>query len=232
MKKRLVLITTSLIAFSSSFVSLADQYDWNYKSKHEKRTPVGNKEFLDPDSSSNRVSSPFKGFYLKGELGYSHSLPRSFSYNSTPITAKADKQLGAGFGLGYNLTENFKADLTFNKLGTSQWSYNNLNAKVSVNTIMFRGTYKFYVGHPSISPFIALGAGLAKDTRKELKNITQTTQSATNFCWDVGLGIALPINNNLSAELTYRYTNAGKTVVNVGQYIYNNFMIGLSYDFN
>lgn len=168
------------------------------------------------------------------------------NYNDN-FGSKTKWVFGGGAALGYDFNEKFnvpirteldfmfrgKASANNNLFSISDvWGGSSADFKneVTLNTFMLNGFYDFR-NESAFTPYISAGIGLANlkhklglqgrvwDASDELIYNGHDSKSKTqnNFAWSLGLGVQYAINSDLSMDLSYRYLDAGKSTLSIGQ---------------
>lgn len=143
---------------------------------------------------------------------------------------------------------------TFDTYGIS-----NFNAKYKVRslTVMANAYYDILTTN-NFTPYLTLGAGLARNTVKETETINATggikytsfkrdmpaqhasiTTSKNNFAYKLGAGVKYSINQSFDVDLRYQYVDLGKIKVNEtkisrqekGKLSSSEFIVGVTYKF-
>ncbi len=187
------------------------------------------------------------GWYLRGDVGVgmqsfsrfdlepASTLPATFTVNEHDIQDTAM----AGFGVGYELNNWFRFDVTgeyrtqaafkaitsFNQgtcvvvtvIGTCFDNYSgNFSAAVFMaNAYVDLGTWW------CITPFIGAGIGTAFDRVSGVEDVgplppgtigfgfANNTSSTWNLAWNVQAGLSYNVSNNLKIDFSWRYLNMG-----------------------
>ncbi len=108
----------------------------------------------------------------------------------------------------YALRTNWQA----NDSGHLYGNYYSLDASINVQTIMANVYYDFY-NESDFTPYIGagLGMGIVNSSFEVDTHVRSVSRDSINtvFAWNIGAGIAYAINENVSADLGYRYLNLG-----------------------
>jgi opacity protein-like surface antigen len=186
-----------------------------------------------------------QGLYVGGEIG--GVVHQNFTFTDTsPGAANCDLCTSqfpsslkngwvAGGKIGYRLTPNFRADFTLDYL--SRVSVTGQSTTVppstgSANLASLVGLYNVYADLTPIpalgflQPYLTAGLGFARNSlgvtsgNSVLGPFTISSNSETNFAWDVGLGVSVPLSPGISGDLGYRFMELGEirtgSIVTIG----------------
>jgi opacity protein-like surface antigen len=182
----------------------------------------------------------FGGWYLRGDIGFSNQrvdrLNNALDVNNTSSVQNLGFNTAGifGLGVGYRVNNWFRADITGEYRGNSQFfgkdsitypggfgtdAYNATKSEwvVLANAYVDLGTWW------CMTPFIGAGVGGA---RVSINNFTDQglaiqggpvlpalafgdNVSKWNFAWALHAGVAYKVNQNFTVELAYRYLNMG-----------------------
>jgi opacity protein-like surface antigen len=182
----------------------------------------------------------FGGWYLRGDIGFSNQSVSRLNNVLDAGNTSSDQRLGFnsagifGLGVGYQVNHWFRADLTGEYRGNSNFN--------GVDLITFPGGFGADTYHATksewlvlanayvdlgtwwcITPFVGAGVGTA---RVSIANFTDQgitnagggalpglaigdNVSKWNFAWALHAGLAYKVNPNFTVELAYRYLNMG-----------------------
>lgn len=97
--------------------------------------------------------------------------------------------------------------------------YTKQKDKARMNTLMLNGYYDIETGTP-FTPFIGAGLGVAFDKLQHdyheqyeggyYSYISKYSKSKTKFAWNVAVGAAYKVTDNIDIDFTARYIDAGK----------------------
>jgi opacity protein-like surface antigen len=144
----------------------------------------------------------------------------------------------AEFEWGIDAKAKVKSDMVANPgIGTE--------GEFTINTFLINAYYDFNTGTP-ITPYAGLGAGFAHINAKVASygiatNAVAGDSSDNVLVYNIGAGAAYAINDNISIDLGYRYTNLAKpeirganddTVANVKSKLFSHeVLLGVRYTF-
>lgn len=140
---------------------------------------------------------------FKAKAGYSKKRPRVMALFN--------------LGIGHKITESIRSDLDFN-YGEILYKGNKSKQRSNMIGVLATGHYDIISISKSTTPYVSIGAGFARTNAGTLVN-TETTRkvypgkSATDFVWNVGLGIKFNIDKDYTLDLGYRYAELGEIKV-------------------
>ena len=181
------------------------------------------------------VVEDFGGWYLRGDIGFSNQrvdrLNNALDVNNTSSVQRLNFNSAGifGLGVGYKVNNWFRADITGEYRGNSQFfgtdhltyagpaygvdTYNATKSEWVVlgNAYVDLGTWW------CVTPFIGAGVGGA---RVSIANFTDTNTptggvafgdnvSKWNLAWALHAGVAYKVTPNFTVELAYRYLDMG-----------------------
>jgi opacity protein-like surface antigen len=236
--KKILLLTSALTlaAFASSASEGAQSLDHLKRKPHHEQTEAPVVETSPTETLSKT------GFYGKIEGGYSALMSKTQTKTNGTISTKAKNKLNMGAAIGYNIDDNFRAELGLNKLGTVKLAGNvtspaadTFAGKMKAYTLMLRGIYQINLNAP-VKPFVLAGIGGANSSYS-VSTGNLTTKSRKSLAFELGAGLDMPINDAVVAELSYRYTNIGSPKQTDGNVTFkptngfNNVLLGLRFNF-
>ncbi len=183
----------------------------------------------------------FGGWYLRGDIGFSNQHVQRLNNVLDATTLTSDQHLGFntagifGLGAGYTFNNWFRADVTGEYRGNSNFS--------GVDLITYNGGFGSDTYHATksewlvlanayvdlgtwwcITPFVGAGVGGARVSVNNFidQGLTNTggagpvpslaigdNVSKWNFAWALHAGLAYKVSPNLTFELAYRYVDMG-----------------------
>ncbi|HKS20590.1 MAG TPA: outer membrane beta-barrel protein [Bradyrhizobium sp.] len=181
------------------------------------------------------VVEDFGGWYLRGDIGFSNQRVSRLNnvLDATAIASRQNLSFNTagifGLGVGYKVNNWFRADVTGEYRGNSQFfgtdnltypgpafgadTYNATKSEWVVlgNAYVDLGTWW------CMTPFIGAGVGGA---RVSIANFTDTNTptggvaygdnvAKWNFAWALHAGVAYKVSPNFTVELAYRYLDMG-----------------------
>lgn len=155
-------------------------------------------------AASNAHAIDFSKPYVLGEAGY------SFGIKDT-----GDAGI-LGIGAGYHVNEFLRSDLTVAYRG---WGDVNMKANEGSRTTdvwSIPALVNLYATMPLNNVFSVYGMGglgMAWNVTDDMRDAKGATK--TNFAWTAGVGFDYMVNNCLSLDLGYRYTDLGQARVKV-----------------
>jgi len=180
----------------------------------------------------------FGGWYLRGDIGFSNQRVKRLSNvldagNTTSVQNLGFNTAGIfGLGLGYRVNNWFRADVTGEYRGNSQF--------FGTDVISFPGGFGAHTYHATkseslalanayvdlgtwwgVTPFVGAGAGAARVSIANFTDFGVTSAgvlpapafgenlSKWNFAWALHAGVAYRVSPNFTVELAYRYLDMG-----------------------
>jgi len=193
-----------------------------------------------PPAYAPAVVEDFGGWYLRGDIGFSNQrVDRLNNALDTTLTSSVQTNnfntAGIfGLGVGYKVNNWFRADITGEYRGNSQFLGKDVNTfPGGVGTDTYHGTKSEWVvlGNAyvdlgtwwCITPFIGAGVGgarvsIANFTDAGITNIGGLVSpsvafgdnmSKWNFAWAAHAGLAYKVTPSFTVELAYRYLDMG-----------------------
>ena len=182
----------------------------------------------------------FGGWYLRGDIGFSNQsvsrLNNALDVNNTTSQQSLGFNTAGIFGLGagYQFNHWFRADLTGEYRGNSQFfGTDRITYPGGIGTDTYHATKSEWLVLANayvdlgtwwcMTPFIGAGVGTA---RVSIANFTDqgianngggalpglalaNNVAKWNFAWALHAGLAYKVNPNFTVELAYRYLNMG-----------------------
>jgi opacity protein-like surface antigen len=187
------------------------------------------------------VIEEFGGWYLRGDIGMTNQRVKELYNNDYNLVASVDTQQKAfdssmlfGLGVGYQFNSWFRADLTGEYRGRS--NFHGLDVVRNFSGTRYTDDYtgsksewlallNAYVDLGTwynLTPFVGAGIGAAYVTIHDFKDTCATVAVCTggsvatgkdnskwNFAWALHAGVAYKVTNALTLELAYRYVSLG-----------------------
>lgn len=155
-------------------------------------------------------------FYAKVEGGWS----KLNNIKIKTVKSKAKNDGFAGVGIGYNIMNNFRADLTFSHFFNPTFSSINEDKKsktnYKINTILLNGFVDLFDASVA-KVFVGAGVGTAHINGKiKTTNLTTNTTASTKIkaknylSYAVYAGASAEVAPCVNAELTYSYRDFSK----------------------
>jgi opacity protein-like surface antigen len=182
----------------------------------------------------------FGGWYLRGDIGFSNQkvdhLNNALDANNTTSVQNLSFNTAGifGAGVGYQFNHWFRADITGEYRGNSDFSgTDQISYPGGVGTDVYHATKSEWVALANayvdlgtwwcITPFVGAGVGAA---RVSIANFTDQgianngggalpglaladNVAKWNLAWAIHAGVAYKVNPNFTVELAYRYLNMG-----------------------
>lgn len=148
------------------------------------------------------------GWYLRGDISYSAGDP---VYDFTGVT---HRRFGGGVGVGYHFTDNLRADLTVNYLGSDRVSFDDgvdsFNASYGAWSGLVSGYYDIatVVG---ITPYVGAGVGLTYSRHRgeadfaAIPPAISWSDRSYDFAYALMAGASYKVSDNLSVDLGYQF---------------------------
>jgi opacity protein-like surface antigen len=186
------------------------------------------------------VIEDFGGWYLRGDIGFSNQkvdhLNNALDANNTTSVQNLSFNTAGifGAGVGYQFNHWFRADITGEYRGNSDFSgTDQISYPGGVGTDVYHATKSEWVALANayvdlgtwwcITPFVGAGVGAA---RVSIANFTDQgianngggalpglaladNVAKWNLAWAIHAGVAYKVNPNFTVELAYRYLNMG-----------------------
>ncbi|TLU84238.1 MAG: porin family protein [Chlorobium sp.] len=165
-------------------------------------------------------ASAFANTYVSASAGI--GLPNK--WQETGYTTDVDTNLAINGAIGYD----FGSTRMEASAGYQKHDHTNTSEDFSVLSFMANGYYDFH-GMSNVTPYLMAGAGIGSF------NVSWDTRNASSFIWQVGAGMGIKIDKNLSFDFGYRYLKPEGLVCptdgNKITWSSNNFLVGLRYGF-
>ncbi len=159
--------------------------------------------------------------YAKTDVDYSQMHGKT--YRSSDLD---DKVWGAKLAVGvatpvphgavrteleYAFSQTFKADFTDAETAKAG---GRAKMKGDINTYMLNAYYDIDTG-TKFTPYVGAGMGVARLKARgnvdfDGERVSDFSKSKNNFAWQLGAGAAYALTDNVSVDVGYRYTDAGK----------------------
>ncbi|MHA3052375.1 outer membrane protein [Acinetobacter sp. ANC 4640] len=175
---------------------------------------------------SSHAATLAESAYVSAKVGVGIEDAHNKKYSNsegTNISSKSDSEsvftgsLAYGFNLApvYNIP--VRAELEYAYHDTADFSFSEVctscQLSTKVQTVMLNGYYDFK-NKSAFTPYVSLGLGNSSIKTTAHNDNFSKAKTTNDFAWSVGLGVAYTINPNFSADLGYRYLDAGKASVN------------------
>jgi opacity protein-like surface antigen len=186
------------------------------------------------------VIEDFGGWYLRGDIGFSNQRVERLNNVLDATTTSSVQNLGFntagifGLGVGYKINNWFRADVTGEYRGNSQFfGTDRISFQGGVGTDTYHATKSEWVvlanGYVDlgtwwcITPFVGAGiggarVGIANFTDQGIANLGGgalpslafgDNVSKWNLAWALHAGLAYKVTPNFTVELAYRYLDMG-----------------------
>jgi len=179
----------------------------------------------------------FGGWYLRGDIGFSHQRIKNVEFVPGPTLPPLDSQttlsvgteIGSIFGLGigyqyawfrFDVTGEYRGNATFhsvNRIVAAGNVFPETNHGIKSEWVVLANVYADLGTWWCITPFIGAGIGGAYNTISNFTDIAviqngnnfAATASKWNLAWALHAGLAYKVTPNFTIELAYRYLNLG-----------------------
>ena len=187
---------------------------------------------------STSVLAAENKFYIKANAGVS-KLNRAYD-KSTWLTMRSKTIAFFGAGLGYNIMDNVRVDLTLEhfvnpqlkktgnvnyqtRSGVFRQQTRTVKHKANINSLMINGYVDvFNIG--VVKVFAGAGVGLAQ-VKEKISRIfgdsttrTDSIKKANNIAYQATLGVSAAVLPGVNAELSYSWKDFGKTKLKMTPY--------------
>ena len=188
-----------------------------------------------PPAYAPPVVEDFGGWYLRGDIGFSNQrvdrLNNALDANNLTSQQKLSFNTAGIFGLGagYRFNNWFRADVTGEYRGNSQFlGKDSITYAGGFGTDVYHATKSEWVvlanGYVDLgtwwcmTPFIGAGVGGARVAINGFTDLNIPTGGVAygdntakwNFAWALHAGVAYDVTPNFKMELAYRYLNLGE----------------------
>ena len=199
------------------------------------------------------VSSAASGMYLAPKflmtVQNTGIVDRSSSMGGLGLDPYSQFTLGGALAAGYDFWPQqmlpLRVEIEFAMRGNSETEWSGMfgTAEMTFNsTTLLANVYYDFHNSTAFTPSIGAGLGLAfnylgVDTEYYNGYGDSMDDRQTNFAWQVGVGVAYAINENIAVDAAYRYLDLGYTQLDshygdMGIRPYNHeFMLGLRFGF-
>ena len=199
------------------------------------------------------VSSAASGMYLAPKflmtVQNTGIVDSSSSMGGLGLDPYSQFTLGGALAAGYDFWPQqmlpLRVEIEFAMRGNSETEWSGMfgTAEMTFNsTTLLANVYYDFHNSTAFTPYIGAGLGLAfnylgVDTEYYNGYGDSMDDRQTNFAWQVGVGVAYAINENIAVDAAYRYLDLGYTQLDshygdMGIRPYNHeFMLGLRFGF-
>jgi len=172
------------------------------------------------------------GWYLRGDIGYTFNDPFKLEdFGNDPIYSYKDeyRAFSGSVGVGYNITDMFRAEVNFGLLPSAESSLNYLTAddgglvisdvSVSTDNQLWSGMFNLYADlgtFAGITPYI--GGGIGAVYNKRSLNASEDfvddifvdtsfsdTKRQFDLAYSLAAGLSYAISKNVEVDLGYEY---------------------------
>jgi opacity protein-like surface antigen len=135
-------------------------------------------------------------FFIKANAGFSklNKIKRLKSENSSFI----------GAGVGYNIMDNVRSDLTFDHFVNPTFKGQGKKTKADINTFLLNGYIDLF--DISITKlFVGVGAGVARTKIRESSSVSAKSKAENNFSYAAYIGVSTEFAPSFHGELVYSW---------------------------
>lgn len=180
-----------------------------------------------------------EGLYFAGKLGLNLQSLHGANHG---LSGEQDQTVGLGAALGYDFypaaTMPVRMELELMYQTEAKHADSGSTLKDSISTVFVNGYYDFHTG-TIFTPYLGLGIGTAwVDSKGDVSGRGAGSNTETNFAWNVGAGVGIELDYNLTFDLNYRYAGFGtartgstSNGVADGSLRTHQFLAGLRYTF-
>ena len=204
----------------------------------------------------------FGGWYLRGDIGFNNQRVRRLNNVLDANNTSSVQNLGFntagifGLGVGYRVNNWFRADVTGEYRGNSQfYGTDQITFPGGVGTDTYHATKNEWVVLANayvdlgtwwcLTPYIGAGIGGARvniigfrdDGFNNVGGLSVSTAYAAdaskfNFAWALHAGITYKVTQSMSIDLGYRYLDMGNGMTGATRAFDNSFVNGGPFTFN
>ena len=175
------------------------------------------------------------GVYVAPRLGYG-TMKGTFTavepgYDDERIGSQSKGAAVLGLAVGYDFKRQFslpiRAELEYAYLGKASKNYKDIDEDGDLQVLkmtlggstLFANTYFDLHNDSAFTPYVSVGLGYSfvsakgKFSYPEYSGVTVAQfkeKTSTNFAWNLGIGAAWKLTDNIALDLGYRYANLGK----------------------
>lgn len=157
------------------------------------------------------------GFYIGGKVGTAIVHPEKIEHKDAKPGSYSkgvfSSSLVGGYDFFYDYNMPIRTELDFTMRSDAKKDIEK-DTKIKVathaNTLLANVYYDFYTG-TAFTPYLNTGAGLTFNKLKIGPDGSEESKKKTKFAWTVGLGSSYKFTHALSADLSVRFVDAGKT---------------------
>ena len=155
------------------------------------------------------------GWYLRGDLGYSFNRFKRADFDGTRFNGDLKESFVFGGGVGYQITDYFRTDLTLDYSTRSKFTTDYDNSKMSGLSAL-ANAYVDLANFGGVTPYVGAGLG---GTRVKWDDMALTAngnelsgQADWRFTYALMAGASVDLTHNLKLDAGYRFrhVNGGK----------------------
>ncbi|HJB65374.1 MAG TPA: outer membrane beta-barrel protein [Candidatus Mailhella merdavium] len=151
-----------------------------------------------------------EGLYFAGKLGLNF---QSLDNANRGLSGEKDQTIGIGAAMGYDFyplaAMPVRVELELMYQTEAKYTNAGTTLKDSISTVFVNGFYDFHTG-TIFTPYVGLGIGTAwVDSEGSVNGYGTGTNTESNFAWNIGAGLGIELDYNLSFDINYRYAGFG-----------------------
>lgn len=191
------------------------------------------------------VPAPVGGWYLRGDIGYSAPKFKGADYttygkgcnqcgtdgvvvNDKTLDGKLKGSFLLGGGIGYQVTDYFRTDLTLDYMTRSKFSSDRDESRMSALSLL-ANAYVDLGNFNGITPYVGAGIG---GTRVKWDDVVDTQNGGVlpgaanwRFTWALMAGLSYDLTDSLKLDAGYRFRR-----VEGGKMFDGNYQVGAGFD--
>lgn len=191
-------------------------------------------------------------FYLRADAGAALDMDRKVTLRTgNVLTLKGKRSASADLGVGYNVSEEFRAEVIFlhrfnpkmngsaPRFPGSQLTHH-IRTRAKIETLMFRGyfdIYNFEIG----KIFAGAGVGISQVSQKvtwsfvnregtTIRPGNSTNKKKNNLAYSLAAGVSFKASEGINLDLQYNWSDFGHAKNSSVKYRGHSAMIGLRAD--
>lgn len=152
------------------------------------------------------------GWYLRGDISYNAGKP----VYDVSFPGVSHRRFGAGAGVGYHFSDNFRGDVTIGYLGGDRFSYADTFFDIEASYTAWNGLVSGYYDIATvvgITPYVGAGIGLTYSRHNVDASFSDGTDTYTasladrsyDFAYALMAGAAYKVSDNVSVDLGYQF---------------------------
>jgi opacity protein-like surface antigen len=175
------------------------------------------------------------GPYISGSVGAAFVTDSNYGNIDSLLSYDTGYALNAaaGYSFGMSRLEGAIGYQSNDVSSVAGISASNLDARLSVFSVMANGYLDFEVADLPITPYVMAGVGIADVDAKFDYLGTSYSDSDTVFACQVGAGVGIDVGSDLTMDIGYRYLSPSKANIEGNDLTVDSHMVmaGLRYQF-